>query len=301
MAEENLSPVNELGRQPDPTPAPHIASPTPSLLLYSGLLVFAAILLLLAVRLTSGNTSGFLLNLATEIIGAVIILILVERRFKASELSFIQGIPGTTSSFVSNLVSGRTKEIKAYVVVLSTRVRLASLHVYLSRPRIEAELLEKRSEGVILIGDYGMGKTTLLHQLILSQSVEVLKRPRTALVPVIVPVIRCEKGDTVEVVLRDTLQSYYPVKDRTFRHLLKCGRLMCIFDGLDESMDSTAIIERLKGFRRRFPDNVLFISSRPLSPHVFEGLGLERVEIPPLNEDEIHTVLELRRRLDTDV
>jgi hypothetical protein len=299
MAEETQSTINILGRQPDPEPPPYIATSPPSLLLYGCLLIFALFLLLLAFRLKPADWPGFLLNLATEIIGAVIILILVERRFRTNEIRFIQGIPETTGSLISSWFLGEAKQVKAYVAILSAQVKLASLSFYLSRPQVEAALQRNRSKGMILIGVPGMGKTTLLHHLVRSQAKDVLKNPRSALVPILVPVGRWDDGDTVDV-LRTTMQNFSPVKDRTFGHLLERGRLLCIFDGVDELFNTREIIERLKRFRTQYPANVLIISSRPLGYDVFEGLELEQFEIPPLTEEEINKLLRLRMRLDKD-
>ena len=299
MTEETPSTINKLGRQPDPEPPPYVEATPPSLVLYACLLTFALLLLLLAFGMKAADWPGFLLNLATEIIGAVIILILVERRFRENELRFIQGIPGTTGSLLSTWFLGEGREVKAYVSILSSRVKLASLPFYLSRPEVEAALEAKRSRGIILIGVPGLGKTTLLHHLIRTQAKDVLKSPRRALVPVLVPVGRWKDGEIAEV-LHASVQDYYPIKDRNFRRLLTRGRLLCIFDGVDELLNTMEIIERLKRFRTEHPDNVLIISSRPLDYDAFEGLGLEQFEIPPLTEEELNKLVKLRRRLDKD-
>lgn len=299
MPEETESTISRLGRQPDPEPPPHVAATPPSLVSYACLLIFALLLMLLAFALKAADWPGFLLNLATEIIGAVIILILVERRLRDNELRFIQGIPGSTGSLLSTWFSGEVREVKDYVSVLSSRVQLASLPFYLSRPEVEAALEEKRSRGIVLIGVPGLGKTTLLHRLIRTQAKDVLKSPRKALVPVLVPVGRWNDGEIADV-LRASVQDYYPIKERNFRRLLKRGRLLCVFDGVDELLNTTEIIEKLKGFRAEYPRNVLIISSRPLGYDAFEELGLERFEIPPLTEGELNKLIKLRRRMDKD-
>ncbi|HZI20690.1 MAG TPA: NACHT domain-containing protein [Pyrinomonadaceae bacterium] len=298
MDEETQSTVDKLGRQPDPEPPPYIASTPPSLLLYACLLVFALFLSLLAFRLKAADWPGFLLNLATEIIGAVIILILVERRFRANEIRFIQGIPETTSSWLSTWYLGEAREVKAYVLILASRVKLASLPFYLSRPQVEAILEKNRSKGMILIGAAGMGKTTLLHHLVRTQAKDVLKNPQSALVPIILPVGRLWSDVEAVEALRTAMRDFYPVKDRNFRRLLEGGRLLCIFDGVDELLNTNEVLEKIKRFRAQYPDNVLIISSRPLGYDAFEELELEQFVIPPLTEEEMNKLLRLRGRLD---
>ncbi|HEV7474707.1 MAG TPA: NACHT domain-containing protein [Pyrinomonadaceae bacterium] len=299
MAEETPATINRLERQPDPEPPAYAAPGNPSLLLYGCLVIFAFLLTLLGFKLdVTGHLSGFLLNLATEIIGAVIVLALVDRRFRENEIRFIQGIPGTTGSLLSTWFLGESKDLKAYVSILSSQVKLASLPIYFPRPEVEAVLKKNRSKGLILIGVPGMGKTTILHYLIRLQAKDVLKDPRRALVPILVAVNRWVEGETADV-LRTTMQDFYQMKDRTFRRLLQKGRLLCVFDGVDE-FNSTEVIGKLKSFRTQYPNNVLVISTRPLAVDAFEGLGLEKFEIPPLREEELKALFRMRRQVHSE-
>src|SRR3712207_8894226 len=62
--------------------------------------------------------------------------------------------------------------------------------------------------------------TTLFRSRLASRQLsEVLRQPRRAHVPVLVPVRKWHEGGTVEI-LRTTMKSYAPVSDKTFARLL---------------------------------------------------------------------------------
>ena len=98
-----------LGRQSDPEPPDYMPPRPPSLVLYAILFVFALTLVASALVVDTGhfreNLDGLLLNLATELLGAILILLIVERRIRASEMRFLRTLPGTTRETVSGWLS----------------------------------------------------------------------------------------------------------------------------------------------------------------------------------------------------
>lgn len=298
MSNDRQSRLDELGSHPEVRPPEHLPSPAPSLVLYVVLLMSA--LALLAAALSLGQEqerwSGFLSNLATEIIGAVIILLLVEQRVRSSEMRFIRGLPKTTWGVILGLVSGEAaEEVRAYAGIFSAQLDRSSPTFHLHRHGIEEELLARRSTGAVLVGRAGMGKTALMHELARVQAAEALKNPRKALVPVLVPARLWGDAEAADV-LRQTMRKFYPLSDRTFERLLSGGRLLCLFDGIDEMRKPADAAERLKRFRALHPANGLFVSARPAGSDVLESLGLEKIVLPPLTDAEIRHVLELRRK-----
>ncbi len=135
MSEERRYPTGQLGRQPDPEPPGYTAPPPPSLLLYLGLLIFALVLLVVALGLGTQDWAGFLLNLSTEIIGAIIILLLVEHRLRSSDIQLLQSLPETTRYAVTDWILADTVVVRAYVRVLARRIESAARPFYLPRPR----------------------------------------------------------------------------------------------------------------------------------------------------------------------
>jgi hypothetical protein len=131
-----------------------------------------------------------------------------------------------------------------------------------------------------------------MHFMVREQAKEVLEQPRTAQVPILVSATKWGERDAVDV-LRTTMQSYYPVPDRTFTRLLKRGRLMCFFGSLDEALASDALA-KLKTFHLEYPNNPLILSTQPPEHSVIEDLA--PIEIPSLTTSEAEELLRLRQR-----
>ena len=184
---------------------------------------------------------------------------------------------------MTDLFSRDTKVVRNYVGVLVFHLRSVSRPFRLPRPHIEEELLKIRKQGLVLIGPPGTGKTTFMHFMVREQAKEVLEQPRAAQVPILVSATKWGEQEAVDV-LRTTMQSYYPVPDRTFTRLLKRGQLMCFFDSLDETLTSDAFLAKLKTFHLEYPNNPLILSTQPPGHSVIEGLA--PIEIPSLTTSE---------------
>lgn len=292
--------ASKLGRQPKPNPPPYITVPAPSIWLYFFLLLVSAALLVFAQVNEQDNWTSFLLNISTEIIGAVIILILVDRRIRVSEIRQIKNIPGNTAHFALGILMPELHVAKGYVTSLITQLDSVSLGTYISRPQFEASLLSKSSNGVLVTSPAGMGKTTILHLLARSQSELVMQKPRSSRIPILVSISQWGTDDSKEI-LYWTMHSYYPISQRLFDRLLKKGRFICIFDGLDESVDPLSIVNKITAFRTNYPSNSVVVSCRSQLQNIFGDLNLHILTLPPFSHEEMQRVYDLRRRSEDNV
>jgi hypothetical protein len=119
--------------------------------------------------------------------------------------------------------------------------------------------------------------------------------PRSGRVPVLVSGVRWERG-SAEDALFETMRRYYAVSDRVFQRLLAKGRILGVFDGIDESFEPARRIDAIKEFLERHPGNRVVLSMRTSLDDRVKNLGLKSVEVPMLNEDEKKRVIELRAR-----
>src|ERR1044071_5143605 len=134
-----------LGRQSDPEPPDYVAPRPPTLVLYTILFAFALALVATAFLLDTEhlkeNLDGLLLNLATELLGAVLILLIVERRIRASEMRFLRALPGTTRETFSEWLSPEVRQVKTYARVFAAQLNSVSPDVYVPVAEIESELM----------------------------------------------------------------------------------------------------------------------------------------------------------------
>ncbi|HKG13527.1 MAG TPA: hypothetical protein VKB12_09305 [Pyrinomonadaceae bacterium] len=296
MPQPNEHVARGLGRQSDPEPPDYVPPRPPSLVLYAILFAFALTLVSSAFVIDAGhfreNLDGLLLNLATELLGAILILLLVERRIRASEMRFLRALPGTTRETFSEWLSAEVRQVKTYARVFAAQLDSVSPDFYVPAAELESELLAKRARGFVLTG-HG-GKSVQLQRLASRQLSEVLKQPRSAHVPVLVPVHTWFEGDAVEV-LRVTMQSYSPVSDRVFQRLLNSHRLMCLFDGLDESLSPADTAGKLESFHAAHPSVPVIVSTR-----IKEGgpllKDLPRVGMREMAPEDVKRVAELRAK-----
>jgi len=285
-----------LGRQSDPEPPDYLPPRPPSLVLYAILFASALALATVAFFIDSQNVGGLLINLSTELAGAILILLIVERRIRASEMRFLRALPGTTKETFSEWLSPEVRQVKTYARVFAAQLDSISPDVYVPVADLESELMANRERGCVLTG-LG-GKSVQLQRLASRQLSEVLRRPRGARVPVLVPVHKWDEGDAVDV-LRATMQSYAPVSDRIFFRLLKRGRLLCIFDGLDDSLTPRETVGMLQGFHESHPSTPLIVSTRPTPEPFLEDLP--RVTMRELRREEVEHIINLRGLYRDDV
>jgi hypothetical protein len=269
--------------------------PAPSLLLY--IILLAAAVVLVVIGLSSGTQDwpGFSLNLASEIVGAVIILIVVDRRLRARDIQAIQRAQEKTRRGFALATSPQCRETCGFAGVLAAQLEKVKKPYHLPRPRVEEMVDSILEKGGVLMGRGGSGKTTLLHRAVLKRANDLMADPRSGRVPVLVSGVRWEKG-SAEDALFETMRSYYAVSGRVFRRLLARGRILGVFDGIDESPEPAGRVEEVREFLRKYPGNTVVLSMRSSLDDRVKSLGLDSIEVPVLNEDEKERVIELRTR-----
>jgi hypothetical protein len=299
MQERIEQAARRLGRQSDPEPPDYTPPRPPSLVLYAILFTVALALAATAFVVDSQNikqnADGLLINLATELLGAILILLLVERRIRASEMRFLRALPGTTKQTFSEWLSTEVRQVKTYARVFAAQLDSVSPPFYVPVSDLELEMDASCAKGFVLTGHEG--KSVQLQRLASRQLSEVLRQPRRAHVPVLVPVHKWFEGDASDV-LRSTMQSYSNVSDRVFLRLLTAGRLMCLFDGLDDALSPRETAERLKSFHEAHPSTPLIISTKPTDEPLLEDL--QRITMRELSREEVERLVELRHRYADD-
>jgi hypothetical protein len=209
-------------------------------------------------------------------------------------MRFLRALPGTTKQTFSEWLSAEVRQVKTYARVFAAQLDSVSPPFYVPVSDLESEMDASCARGFVLTGNEG--KSVQLQRLASRQLPEVLRQPRRARVPVLVPV-QWSDGDAADV-LRSTMQSYSNVSDRIFFRLLTAGRLICLFDGLDDSVTPRETAERLRSFHEAYPSTPLIISTKPTDEPLLEDLP--RITMRELSREEVERLVELRQRYADD-
>lgn len=266
----------------------------PSIKLYGWLLAFAALLLFAAFVLAKPDWPGFFLNLATEIVGAVIILALVERKLRSHELEHLKSTATNLQTQLYFLVFPNARKLADYLERSSAKYdRLASA-LYVERPELEQRIRNEKGS-FLFLGAPGSGKTTGLQRYYVSICKKTISNLSKGKVPVFMPA-RWVNPD-IEFV-GDTLRLHFErdseITERQIERYLRTGRVTLFVDGLDEVKPDAreSVVRVLSAFKQRWPDNQLIVSSRD---HCSETslLDLNIVRIPELTLEEHARFMEI--------
>ncbi|MEV7771000.1 HEAT repeat domain-containing protein [Kitasatospora sp. NPDC086791] len=145
---------------------------------------------------------------------------------------------------------------------------------YLDRPTEDAfsALTGPRGQRVVLLGDPGSGKSTLARYLALTLSQDSAGplAPLDGLVPLVVELRQYAEGQWRERTFEDFLDHRHRVAGMSLpgpelRRLLDEGRVVIVFDGLDELFDPgvrAATAERIAAFAARYDRARVVVTSR---------------------------------------
>jgi hypothetical protein len=269
-------------RQTDPTPPPVIDALNPSLTLYGVLIGLAALMIVAAFVVAPPDWPGLFLNLATEILGAVILLIVVDRRIRSSDIRLLQGVTQRARMKFVYFLNPNIRPVARYVEILNARLEKIHPVPYFRRSFMD-ELQHHIDKGFVLRGAAGMGKSVILQDIALNLAKIVLAEPTKNRVPIFLPLRHWAHGSLIDQ-LFDTVSSYSPVPHRTIQKLLREGRAAIILDGLDEMPERRRVAPEIHRLRSQYPNLVIILSTRT---HVeCEIEGLQAIEIPPLTKQE---------------
>jgi hypothetical protein len=167
-------------RQPDAVPEHPVPSP-PSLWTYGILLLIAALLVGLAFR-EKTDWPGLFINLASGIVGAVIVLVFVKRRFRQSEIQRVRSFPRRLRFLFGFILSPTERECFRYARVFRAELRQALKGTI--RLEYVQTLFPRIAEGFLLLGPPGSGKTTSLQFVASALIEEYLNSPTSKALPV---------------------------------------------------------------------------------------------------------------------
>mgnify|MGYP000046403802 CR=1 FL=1 len=279
-----LTEPTNLLKQPDPQPSIEVSEQSPSLLLYFALCAFAVFLAILGFNIQAANWASFILNLSTEIIGAVLILIIVDRRLRRDELQAIQKYAESSSTRLSSIFIPDVRDSVSYAKALSFELRRIQPKAYFVRKEYD-DLLERYSGDILLYGVGGCGKSTFLQSIALKQAERVKRQPRSK-IPIILPMRQWSSGE-INNQLWKAFHGFSKANPQKFHKWLYQGRFIIMLDGLDESQEPKLMLMEIKEFKNRYPNIPVLASCRSIFLADAEPmLGFQSIELSSLSNAE---------------
>jgi hypothetical protein len=279
--------------QPEPTP-PVQGGSSPSLWLYLVLLLVSAGFVFAAFQMQQdGQWPGLLLNLASDLIVTVIILVVIDRRLRAQELATLKRLPSITSHRFLWLFSPTRRLGHRYACSL-----LVALEPLLAgKLKLEGfdALEDKVRKGFVLLAGPGEGKTTWTQYAAANLSRKYIGYNSEGRVPILFSLGRWLPDRSLYDAVYESFGSYAPCGRWLFNRLLKSGKVVVLLDGYDELWKrDLPFTDQLMKLRSEFPSvawTVISRADKPVPPELGES---ERL-VPP-TDDELQAI---RRRLRT--
>lgn len=279
-------------RQPDAIPDSPV--PAPSLRLYAWLVLAGFAMIYVGFRL-QGDWGSLFLNLSTELLGAVIILMLVERRFRAAELHSMRAVPSQARVLAALWTSPRRRQLRAF-----TRALLARLEPLL-RDKIRVpeltDLGKKAVPGFVLSGEPGSGKTTLLQLVAADLARAHLSNPSESRAAILFVSRNWRDEQLLEDAIFEQMRLFTPLTRRSLRAILAQGEAVLMFDGVDEIWErrTPSFESALAELRRTYPKLGCILSVD--STHPPPVADLEVVNVRDFDALELAEIARRRARI----
>ncbi|MDJ0508444.1 MAG: NACHT domain-containing protein [Crocosphaera sp.] len=164
---------------------------------------------------------------------------------------------------------------------------------------IEAEKALEDYYKLMVIGSPGSGKSVLLKYLTLSYAERGLNQFSTPIIPVLLELSTVNLSDlTVESLTNKLVEFFYendfPNANNCVEISLKTGRLLLLFDGLDEVIDDSRseVIKRLKAFLNKYKECPFIITCRTAvyNNELYDTVN-KTLEINDFNDQQIRRFL----------
>jgi hypothetical protein len=283
--------------------------------------------MVLMALLANRDWPGLLMNLGSGIIGAVIILFIIDRRYRPSEIQKLVNVNRDFHIYMLLIVSiyhrQRFRYVRSFLAQLEYVLSLA-----ITRNHFD-DHYSKLDHGFVLVGPPGAGKTTLLQLMALRQAQRYLQQPESQKIPILLPLRRWRSiprltpmsyrspstgkvrisisysryikrgGEGLEDFIFEHINNYGIFSRRSFRLAFERGQVICILDGADEVGDvlnaaesngsrKSEFLKQFEELREKYPRVAWTMSTRPDGP--IPASHMEIVDLPPLTDDESHEI-----------
>jgi len=230
--------------------------------------------------------------MSTDFIVAVIILIVIEQRFRESDINLVKEFFQDIQVFLSVFIPLRNFRFFIYLQRVPNKFYLENFNQYYIRRPID-EVVEKSESNLIIIGKTGTGKTSILIRTFIYKINKALKN-KDCKIPVLIN--SCEVRNSLKESLQNEISNYSLISEKNFDAYLKKGNFSFILD--DVFPDFRPMV---------WSDIVKFVEKYPLCQYVFTTQRIDKdklselknfkvVEILPLTDIEINEFFSRARK-----
>jgi hypothetical protein len=275
--------MTPISNTPQPEPKPS-GNQSPPLWLYLVLLIVSASFVFAAFRMNKGpDWAGLLLNLASDLIVTIIILVVIDRRLREPEVATLKRLPLITSRRFVWLISPTERLSQRYArKVVGTLEPLIAGKLELQQfPALE----DKVRKGFVLMAGPGAGKTTWTQFTAVSLSQKYVSYDSEGRVPILFSLVRWLPDRSLHDALHESFASYTKCWRWSFNRLLRSGNVVVLLDGYDKLWKrEVAFTDEIKKLRLEFPTVAWTVISRADKP-VPPELGESEPLAPPTAEE----------------
>lgn len=279
-------------QQPDVS-VPTTGLPHPSLVTYLGLIIAALAMISIAHYLQpQPDWPGLLVNLGSSLISAVVLLILIDRRLRRSEISALLSMPSRVGLLIALTMVPRKRSMYKFNLL-----QLDALDP-LTRTKVVSKSLDELAQqdgSFVLLGPPGTGKTTLLQMLCALRAREHQADYHRA-VPILFAARRWLPDRTLDRAILEYVRGFYPVTDTRLAKCFAKDPIIMMIDGADEIFrvgKPDRLRTEVERLRRLYPRITWIVGSRP--DHPTPVADVPTINIEPLSSKEIQEVF---RRLE---
>jgi len=271
---------------------PDTGADAPSLRLYLLLFLASALLVRFSIRSGDPDWKGLSANLATELLGALVVFVFVDRKFRANEVGYFKVKAATLRSLLAMALSPRARHVHRYLEYTARYFGGSANGFFIHRPHLQHRLRHETSN-LLLVGGPGTGKTTILHYLFSSHAQNALRDVGGGRVPFMVHARNVLTDLPLETNVYLSQRRGATLSEREILQLVHGGRAVLIFDSIDEvGPEALAALRTwIDEVVRRHPRNQIVLSSRHVDE--LQGLhGFTTIEMPAYTRDELRSIRE---------
>jgi len=265
----------------------------PSLFIYFFIIALASIFVVFAFILNGGpDWPSLFLNVSAGLISALVVLIVVERRLRKSELSALSQVPVKAQMSATTLFSPTARAARNY----------ASSQLQASRPLLSSYIeIEKYTEqessllsGCNLLAGPGAGKTAWMQFVVAKHAKAFLDSDGRKKIVVLFPLRQWRQPDSLDDAVIRHIMKFASCSEMQAKKLLRQRVSALILDGYDEINLENRFFSDYQELVSKYQSLRVSVSTTPDYPYPLKNSPV--VDLPDLSREDIKNIRSARAK-----